>query len=155
MKRNFLFLVGFFAVALVSVIFIACEKDKNDNGALVGTWKYIDDYASYYTEDECYVLITFNKDNTGTINERTYYGRVVNTTFAYTYDSDKEILKLDLDDVSYYSTFGYGDYYNGYSKFKVEWIGDNRFYMNEIFEEYDDYDYYYDDYYKMGPFIRQ
>lgn len=158
MKRNFLFLIGFFVIALSAAIFAACEKDSSksgDNSALVGKWKYVDEYMSQYVDGgECYVYITFNEDGTGTIRERSYYAGDIDikTTFEYSYDEKKEILKIDVDDVNsyYYSVFGYTGYYSDYSKYKVDWVGDNRFYLIEMFYG----NYYYDDY-KIGPFIRQ
>lgn len=157
MKKSFLILIGFFVIALSAVIFVACNDEKNsksgDNSELVGTWKYIDEYQSYYGGREYYVLITFNDDSTGKIKERGgYYDITITTDFTYSYDSKKEILKLDIDDDNYYSAFGYASYYSGYAKYKVDWIGDDRFYLcDATYAEYD----YYDDYYKLGPFIRQ
>lgn len=153
MKRNFLFLIGFFTVALVAVIFIACEKSESksghDNSLIVGTWKY--DIEREYGEDAWSIVITFNKDNTGKIKEK-YWEYTTNITFAYTYDSKNDILKMDVDNVDEYEDF-FSDFVDTYSsliRYHIEWIGDNRFYAHELFDGYE----YYDDY-KIGPFIRQ
>lgn len=158
MKRNFLFLIGFFVIALSAAIFAACEKESKDdksedNSELVGNWKYIDEYQSRHNGVDYYVYITFNEDNTGTIKEKSFYGEDIYATFEYDYDSKKEILKIDIDEsIDYYSVFG-DSYYTGYLKYKVDWVGDNRFYLMEIYNN-NDYSYYYE-YNKMGPFIRQ
>lgn len=139
MKRNFLFLIGFLAVTLVSVIFIACSKKSNATGnasLIVGKWKYVD---SYYT-----IIATFNEDNTGKI-KGTYNGYSFTTSFDYSYNNKNDVLTLDVDDAGF--NYFFDSYEGSLIKFYVEWMGEDRIYVS---------DYYYgDDGYEIGPFIRQ
>ena len=142
MKRNFLFLIGFFTVALVAVIFIACDKKDKSNGnasLIVGKWKYVE---SYY--GDLSMVVTFNKDNTGKAKE-TYDGYSLTSTFDYSYNNKTDVLTIDIDDAEYSYVF---DGYDGYlMKFNVEWMGEDRFYLSDYYYDYDGYE--------IGPFIRQ
>ncbi len=156
MKRNALLLMGFFMAIVVAVVFVACgggsKSGNNASGSdvavykasgpsakIVGKWKCNE---SYYGEA---MVVVFKSDNTGTIKTSGYYGTET-ASLSYNYDDDFDELKLAISD-DYYGYYGYyyGYGYDGFTTMKVEWFGDDRFYL---------VDKYYG-YYKIGPFVRQ
>ena len=151
MKRNAFLLMGFFMAIVVAVVFVACGGSNSSDGSnqasgnaakIVGKWKCND---SYYGEA---MIVTFKRDNTGSVKTSGYYG-IREQSLSYNYDNDFDELKLAVSDDDYgyygysYRYYGYG--YDHFSTMKVEWFGDDRFYL---------VDKYYG-YYKIGPFVRQ
>lgn len=146
MKRNALLLMGFFVAMVVAVVFVACgggsksgNKATGNAAKIIGKWKCNE---SYYGEA---MIVIFNSDNTGTIKTSGYYGTET-ASLSYNYDNDFDELKLAISD-DYYGYYGYyyGYGYDDFTTMKVEWFGDDRFYL---------VDKYYG-YYKIGPFVRQ
>ena len=152
MKKYAYVLTGFFMVIIVAFAFAACElKSKNGGGVdgggsgegtvtskgIVGTWRC--ESKDYYGKT---VVITavVKDDHTGVYSyTESGYG-TTNTNFSWNYNTTTTILTIVMEDSYYVQPVDY----------KVNWFGDDRFYLAYVTS----YGTVYEDEI-MGPFIRQ
>lgn len=103
------------------------ERPANNDNKIVGRWKMNDEEGT--------LTYVFNRDNSGYAEMIYNYGgwsEPYRVDFSYRYDDRKKEVTVAFD-----------GYKNHFETTKLEWFGDNRFY---IVEEYGD---------EMGPFVRQ
>lgn len=149
MKKLIFSVIGVLTIVLSSVLFVACNdesKSKSSSGSgeegdLVGTWKWT-------FSDEGYTggyILKFKEDNTGSVKIfDNYYGESYTYDMEYTYNEDKELLKM------YLSIYVDGYHESAIVKAKLRWVNEDKIYVSLQDEDYGGYD---DE--EMGPFIRQ
>lgn len=153
MKKFAYILIGCFAVLIISVAFIACnKKDNSVNGgnegggseagpSLIGTWKWnFEEYDYGYNQ---IIIMEIKGDNTGklTIMDAEYPSSKDVCIFSWKYIYE-DVVRIKA--VSGYA----GLLYQGETMdLTLDWYGPNTVYFNDTEYQYSDY--------SFGPFIRQ